>query len=324
MTIKEVASLAGVSSAAVSRYINGGSLSAEKREKIRRAIKETGYRPNLMARSMRTGRGGQVGVIVPKVRSDSVSNVLMGISEILSEAGYLTLLGNSETRTDREQSYLEVMQNNQVAGIILMGTIMTPESLEAVRSAKVPVVVTGQNLDGIPCVYHDDFHAARDVTALLTEKGRRRIVYIGADEKDLAAGLERRRGVQEALRAAGLQAESLPRRISPFDPAGGYACMRELLEEVPDLDGVVCATDNIAMGALKALAESGRSVPGDVSLVGIGDSWAVRFCLPGITIARLRFHDCGRKAAGLLLDLVRGEAVRSVMLPYSITDRGSV
>ena len=78
MTIKEVAQLAGVSSAAVSRYINGGSLSDQKREKIRKAIELTGYRPNLMARSMRTGRGGQVGVIVPKIHSDSVSAVMAG------------------------------------------------------------------------------------------------------------------------------------------------------------------------------------------------------------------------------------------------------
>ena len=120
MTIKEVAQLAGVSSAAVSRYINGGSLSDQKREKIRKAIELTGYRPNLMARSMRTGRGGQVGVIVPKIHSDSVSAVMAGISNTLAEAGYMTLLGNAELSDEKEIRYLELMQNNQVAGIILM------------------------------------------------------------------------------------------------------------------------------------------------------------------------------------------------------------
>lgn len=325
MTIKQVAKLAGVSSAAVSRYINGGSLSAEKREKIRRAIQETGYRPNLMARSMRTGRGGQIGVIVPRVHSDSVSNVMHGISLTLSGAGYLTLLGDAEGRTEREMGYLEVMQNNQVAGIILMGTVLTPECLEALGSAKVPVVVTGQKLEGIPCVYHDDFHAAKDSAALLTARGRKKIVYIGAMEEDLAVGRARRLGVQAALREAGLDADALPRKISPFHPDGGYENMLALLAEVPGLDGVVCATDSMAVGAMKALREAGLRIPEDVSVAGIGDSWAARFSQPCLSGARLRFRECGQRAAGLLLDLIRGDAAETgVMIPYSVEDKGSV
>ena len=95
MTIKDVARLAGVSPAAVSRYLNGGSLSEEKRVQVREAIRTTGYRPDVAAQTLRTGRVNQVGVIVPKIHSDSVSQVSAGISGALAQQGYLTLLGST-------------------------------------------------------------------------------------------------------------------------------------------------------------------------------------------------------------------------------------
>ena len=179
MTIKEVAKLAGVSPAAVSRFLNGGSISEEKRERVRKAIEETGYRPNPMAQTMRTGRINQVGVIVPRLYSDSVSQITAGASQRLFERGYMTLLGCTDHDPAAELRYMQVMQESQVSGIILMGAELTPEIAQAIRDSRVPVVITGQNFEEFPCVYHDDFHAARDLTGLLIQKGRRRIVMVG-------------------------------------------------------------------------------------------------------------------------------------------------
>ena len=148
MTIKEVAELAGVSSAAVSRYLNGGSLSEEKRRRIRRTIEETGYHPNLVAQTMRTGHIRQIGVIVPKIHSDSVSQVTAGIARQLRQRGYVTLLGSTDHEEGGALGYLDIMQNNQVAGVILMGTCLTPILSDAMRECRVPLVVTGQNYPG--------------------------------------------------------------------------------------------------------------------------------------------------------------------------------
>lgn len=327
MTIKEVARLAGVSSAAVSRYINGGSLSDQKREKIRKAIELTGYRPNLMARSMRTGRGGQVGVIVPKIHSDSVSAVMAGISDTLAEAGYMTLLGNAEQNEEKELRYLDLMQYNQVAGIVLMAGIMTPEKAARIAEMQIPVVITGQNFEGMPCVYHNDYHAAAALTAHVIKRGRKKIAYIGVTERDLAAGLARRLGVQLALREAGMDSEGMPRRIGEFNAESGRKCMAELLEAAPDLDGVICATDAIALGAMRMLREKGRKVPEDVSVAGIGNSWAGRVSNPALTTIRLDFRGCGEKAARMLLEIISGENTgRNVreMLPFELLERESV
>ncbi|MDO5131484.1 MAG: LacI family DNA-binding transcriptional regulator [Eubacteriales bacterium] len=328
MTIKEVAQLAGVSPAAVSRYLNGGSISEEKRARVRRAIEETGYRPNPMAQTMRTGRINQVGVIVPRIHSDSVSRITAGAAQELFKQNYMTVLGCTENSTETELRYLEIMQENQVSGILLMGTILTEEIAQALRTCRVPVVVTGQNFEGLTCVCHDDFHAVRDLTNLLIARGRRRIAMISAPEEDVAAGLNRRRGAEQALLDAGLDVAAMPREISTFDAKGGKAAMSRLLDRCPDLDGVVCATDTIAMGAICALREAGRSIPGDVSIVGVGDSWVDTVSTPALTTARFFYRQCGEVAAKLLLEMIDADApadhIRQIRLNYRIVERGSV
>ena len=328
MTIKEVAKLAGVSPAAVSRYLNGGSISEEKKERVRRAIDETGYRPNPMAQTMRTGRTDQIGVIVPRIYSDSVSQIISGATQKLAEHNYMPILGCTDHSIKKEVEYLYIMQEKQVSGIILMGTMLTPENTEAIRNCKVPVVITGQNYEGFPCVCHDDFHAVCDLTRLMIEKGRRRIVMIGAPEGDIAAGLNRRRGAEQALLDAGLDATSMLYEVSTFDAKGGREAMNRLLQKCPDLDGVVCATDTMAMGAMAALKEAGKKIPEDVSIVGVGDSWVDEVSIPSLTTAHLFFRQCGEEAAALMLDMINGGFgnmdSRTIRLRYMIMERNSV
>ena len=334
MTIKEVARLAGVSPAAVSRYLNGGPLSKDKRARVARAIEETGYRPNLMAKTMRTGRVRQIGIIVPRIYSEAVNLMMEGITEELLSVDYLTVLGYSDTNRDRELQYLDIMQSNRVAGIILMATTITDIKKSSLENCSVPLVITGQNFDGINCVYHDDFNAMRELTELFIRKGGKKFVYIGAPESDPAAGRARREGAQEALRRAGFDAEGLPVRTADFDSRGGYMAMQELLEKYPDLDSVVCATDVIAHGAMKALREKGRRVPDDVRIAGIGNNWADLVSQPELTTVQLFQKRCGSEAARLLLKLIEKEEAQdsrqnteepgNIMLGYRIIERGSV
>ena len=337
MTIKEVARLAGVSSAAVSRYFNGGPLSKDKKERIARAIEKTGFRPNLMAKTMRTGKVRQVGIILPRIFSESVNQVMDGIAGELLERDYLTLIGYLDTRTDREMQYLELMQSNRVAGIILMGTTLSDIKKLSLENCSLPLVITGQKFDGLHCVYFDDRNGVREMVERMIRKGRKRFVYIGVLEEDAAAGLCRREGMQQALREAGLDAENVPRRISEFTSEGGYEAMLELLEERPDLDAVMCATDVIAHGAMKALKEKGRKIPGDVSIAGVGDNWADIMSDPTLSTVKLEHRQCGQEAARMLLRLIgedgAGSAADSgpgnapdqnIMLGYTIVERGSI
>lgn len=328
MTMKELAKMAGVSSAAVSRYLNGGSLSQEKREVIRAVIEQTGYQPDAVAQMLRTRNTDHVGLIVPKLDSDAVVRVTSGAAATLAKEGYLCLFADAENDPDKELAYMTLYQKRAVAGIILMATVMTPQLEELLRSAAVPVVVTGQRFRQVPCVYHDDFGAAFELTKLVLERGRRSLAFIGVTEQDAAVGVDRRRGVHAAVKEFGLDPDALPVEISSFEVSGGKDAMERLLKKKPELDGVVCATDRIAFGAMEALRQAGRRIPDDVSIVGMDDTWACEHITPHLTTAHFYYKTSGRTAAQLLIEMMQNKdpsgPVHQTMLGYTIRQRDSI
>ncbi len=327
MTMKELAKLAGVSPAAVSRYLNGGPLSEEKRRIIRSVIEKTGYQPDPAAQMLRTRSTDIVGLIVPKLDSDSVSRLAAGASEVLAEEGYACQLGVAQDDPEKELSFLQLFQARSAAGAILMGTVLTPALESFLQTTAMPVVVAGQKFKGVPCVYHDDYGAALELTRIVLAKGRCRPVYISAPAQDAAAGQARLRGVRAGLTEAGMD-PNLPMEYSNFAVEGGRAAMERLLSRVPDLDAVLCATDRMAFGAMEVLRRVGKRLPQEVSVTGIGDSWAGEHIKPHLTTARFYYKTCGETAARLLVEqMTRGERadpVQQTMLSYTIKQRESV
>ena len=328
MTMKEVAQLANVSSAAVSRYINGGPLSQEKRDRIRAAMQQTGYQPDAAAQMLRTGITDHVGLIVPKIDSDAVNRFTAGATPALAEAGFLTLLADTANSTEKELSYLSLYQNRQVAGILMQATILTPRLEEELRSIMIPIVVVGQQFRQITCVYHDDFGAAYELTDLVLERGRRNLAYIGVTEQDIAVGSNRRKGVQAAMKDRGMAPESLRTEISTFSVEGGRLAMEKLLEREGTIDGVICATDRIAFGAMETLRNAGKRLPEDVSVTGMDDHWAGEHIVPHLTTAHFYYKTSGEKAAKLLVEMIQNKGapapVHQIMLGYAIKRRDSV
>ena len=327
MTIKEIAELAGVSTAAVSRYFNGGSLSNEKRKKIAKVVEKYSYVPNVLAQTMRTGKSGQIGVIVPHIHSDAVSQIMAGIAECLHENEYSFILCCTDEENDKEVMFIENMQRGGMDGIILMGTVMTPYLKNAIENCTIPIVVTGQSFSGVSCVYHDDVHSMKEITQLMLKK-RKKIAYIGVNDEDEAAGKARKRGVQKACEEEGINPKELICGISDFTIEGGYQAAKELIEKYPDVDGIICATDRIAHGTILALKESGRRVPEDVSVTGVGNCWADLVSEPQLTTVKLYFDRCGRMAVKLLMPMIKADdkemPISNVKLGYQIIERGSI
>ncbi len=327
MTMKELAQYAGVSSAAVSRYINGGPLSQEKRERIRAAMDETGFHPETAIPNNRNDVTDHVGLILPKIDSDAVNRFATGAAPTLANAGFLTLLADTTNDSAKELTYLELYQNRQVAGIIMLATILTPQLEDELRSSNVPIVVVGQQFRQIPCVYHDDYGAAYELTNLVLAKDRSRLGYIGVTEQDIAVGQNRRKGVQAAMKDYGMNPESLLTEISTFSVDGGRRAMQRLLEREPDIDGVICATDRIAFGAMEVLRQAGKRIPEDVSITGMDDNWAGEHIIPHLTTAHFYYKTSGEKAAQLLIEMIenKGKAgpVHQIMLGYTIKNRDS-
>ena len=259
MTIKEIARLANVSSAAVSRYLNGGYISEEKRAQIKKVIEETGYHPSAQARTLRTKRASLVGVVVPKINSESISRVTEGIGNVLAARGYQMLLASTDNNAKKEIEYLHLFEKYPVDGIILIGTMITAEHRRFLKNARIPVVVTGQNTKYANCVYHDDYGAGKamgKLAASLSGK-HKHIAYIGVTREDKAAGAAREDGFRAGLKSEGRELEEKDVRISAFRAEAGYEAALSLLDEETDIGVISCATDTIAAGAIRALRDRG-------------------------------------------------------------------
>lgn len=323
MTMREVAELAGTSSAAVSRYLNGGYISEDKAARIKAAIEQTGYVPSSQARSLRTGSSRLIGVIAPKINSESISRVTSGIGRVLRDCGYQMLLADTDNSPEQELSYLEVFQSHPVDGIILIGTVLTDRHREFLDAARVPVVVVGQRARGYACVYHDDRGAACALAQRIAELGARRVAYIGVDRVDEAVGAAREDGFRAGLAYAGIEFDDVLRRESPFSVEGGYRAASELLDCAGMVDFIACATDTIAAGAIQALHEHGVPAAAD-RVSGFGDNQFLRAVTGGILTVHLAFLRSGIEGARMLLDRVadvRPHDPQELMLGYELVGR---
>ena len=304
--MKDVAELAGVSNAAVSRYLNGGYISADKSERIKQAIVQTGYVRSNQARALRTGSTKLIGVIVPKINSESVSRITAGIGQVLGRRGYQMLLANTDNVAERELEYLDLFQNHPVDGIVLVATMITDEHRAAIVSCRVPIVLIGQNVEGAACVYHDDYEAAYELGNALAEREEGKIAYIGVTEDDRAAGYDRRRGFEAGLLAAGVVLDPELVGFGSFTLDSGYRVARELLADVPDVSFIACATDTMAAGALRALDETLGLGEGAHRVSGFGDNAFLRALTGGIPTVHYGYLTSGVEATNMLLDTLDG------------------
>ena len=318
MNINEIANLAGVSRATVSRYLNNGYVSQDKKEKIQKVIAQTGYQPSAYAKTLRTKKTQLIGVIIPKINSDSISRMVAGISDVLAEAGYQLLLANTNNDEKEELKYLSVFRQNNIDGIILLGTVITKEHRKAFKELEVPIVILGQQVEGYSCVYYDDFNAARELAEMLLETGKK-IGYIGVTQKDEAVGKRRREGFLAALQEKDALDGNEAYTEAEFDMESGCEKAKELLGKHPELDTIFCATDTIAIGAMNCLKEQGKRIPEDVQIAGMGDSRLAMVTTPKLTTVHYFYKSCGMEAAKMLLSQVQGDRVRKeVKMGYEI------
>ena len=325
MDINQIAQMAGVSRATVSRYLNDGYVSQEKRAAIRRVIEKTGYVPSRQAKTLRTGKTDVVGVVLPKINSASVSRMVAGITPVLNDAGYQVLLANTDNDAAREVEFLRLFaEKSRVDGVILIATVLTPEHEAAFSALGVPLVVLDQNVAGRTCVYQDDFDAVRDVTRLAL-RGARRPAYIGVLEEDISAGRMRREGFLAACAEAGVEVPDEALAVAEFTVDSGYEQAEALLGRVGDLDAIVCATDSIAYGALTCLREYGRRVPEDVAVTGIGDAELSQIVTPTLTTVHHHYKTSGAEAAKMLVGMMTGDdsVGRELKMGYDVVARNS-
>lgn len=324
MNINEIAKLAGVSRATVSRYLNQGYVSEEKKAIIKKVIEETGYQPSTQAQTLRTKKTSLIGVILPKINSDTISREVAGISDVLTSKGYQMILANTNNDLDEELKYLSLFRERQVDGVIFIATMFTKKHKQMLKDYKVPIVILGQHLEGYPCIFQDDYKAAMMVTEKLAEHGTS-FAYIGVTERDEAVGHKRRKGFEAALRKKKIELKSECLKEGNFTMDSGYERAKELFQEHPEIDSLVCATDTMAIGAMTRIKELGLRIPEDVQVAGIGDGTPGKIVEPKLTTVHFFYKTSGKEAAEMLTEFLEKETCvcKEVKMSCELVERAS-
>ncbi|RKD71114.1 LacI family transcriptional regulator [Sinobaca qinghaiensis] len=328
-TIKDIARMADVSRTTVSRVLNESpAVSKEARERVHRIIEETGYIPSEHAKSLRTKKTKVIGVILPRLSTETTTRVVSGIDRELGKKGFQILLASSDLNINKEVEHIKLLESRRVDGIILLATNTLEPIKTAVSEAKVPVIVVGQEFPDAICLMYDDFRASYDLTNLFIKKGYKKIGLISVDEKDEAVGYWRKKGYIKALEEAGLPIEKSWQAEGAFTIESGYSAMKAIWEQSDTKpDSIVSATDRMAIGAADYLNDVGVAIPDDIGIAGFGASELSQYAKPALTTVDYYNEQGGIEAARILLEEMENPAVKKNkknILKYGLIERNSL
>jgi LacI family transcriptional regulator, galactose operon repressor len=330
VTLRDVAARAGVHPATASRALNPETRLLVREDTARRvldAAQALGYRPNPVARSLRTRRSNTVGVLIPDLTNPLFPPIVRGIEDRLAAAGYVALIGNTDGDDDRERIVFEQMRARHVDGFVLATVHLSSALLAEAGRAELPVVLVNRLAEdhSMPSVSADNERGMRLAVDHLSEMGHRRIAHI-AGPQDLSTGLSRYRGFDAALRAhATAVDEDLVVVAKAFSIEEGHRCCRLLLERGAPFTAIAAGNDMLAVGCYGALEEAGVRCPEDMSVVGFNDMPFIDRLRPPLTTIRFPHYQVGTEAAQLLLERIAGEPgpVKVLYLAPELIARGS-
>jgi LacI family transcriptional regulator len=306
VTVKDVARVAGVSHGTVSKALNGRSseVSEETRIRIAAIAAGLGYRPNAIARSLKVRQTHTLGVITNDSDGIFTTAMVRGVAELASQHGFGVFVCNSYDQAAKERLHLELLLDKQVDGIIFTGYKVAERGAPAAPIGSTPAVYLYEYTaeSDSPCVLPDDEGGARLATNHLLGLGRRRVAFLNGPPSYEATRL-RLAGYRGALEDAGRPFDGQLVKVSPdWNQDSAFRLAQEVMALQDPPDALVCASDDLAAGAILGLREQGLRVPGDVSVVGFDDRlFAAHLPIPLTTVA-LPLYDMGVQAAAKLFD----------------------
>src|SRR3954454_16194404 len=286
-TLRDVAAVAGVHPATASRALNPETralVNQDTADRVLAAARELGYRPNPIARGLKTNRSYTIGVIVPDLRNPIFPPIARGIEDRLEPSGYTSLLANTDNDPEREEVIFAALGARQVDGFITATARRTHPLLDELAATGVPLVLVNRSTDAgdLPSALPDDRGGGRQAVEHLAGLGHTLIAHFAV--RSVSTGEHRWEGFMEAMEALGVPVDpDLVVEGAMYSEREGARCARRLLDVGHDFTAVVSANDLMALGCIDTLREAGRQCPGDVSVVGFNDmDWADRF-VPSLT-----------------------------------------
>lgn len=323
LTIVDIAKMAGVGTTTVSRYFNGGNLKKETHERIKEIVDKYNYTPNTFAKALKSTDSKIIGVIVPCLHSYVSGNTLKYLDKELKDNNYETLIMNANFDENKQLEYIKKLARMNVDGIILLPTTMSKAYESTIKSIDVPVVMLGQEGEYTYSVEYNDLNAARDLTNYVIASGHKKIAYLGVSEDDIAVGYYRKLGVIMALEKYGLKPENI--LITNFSMEEAYDVVRENIQKLKNDSCLICATDNLAYGAIKALEEEGLSVGENYSVAAFGDYTSSALLKSPLTTIKFDLKDAAKQTVSMLLNVIKKEeTAMKLLIGYDLKIRNSV
>lgn len=331
-TIRDVAARAGVSVGTVSRALNGRDrVSDRTRDHVRRVAGDLGYRPDEVARHLVSRTTTTVAMVVPDITNPFFPELVDGVHRACQERGHALLLLQSAGDPAGSGPVLEQLAGRRLAGVVLVGGSLPVDAVvDRVEAAHTVIIdrasTEPRSATGAAVVRADHWAGGHVAGNHLVELGHRRIVHVRGPA-ELVVTQERLDGLRAALKGHGVALGEDRVAEGDFGEESGYDAMRVLAAQHPDLTAVFAANDLMAIGAVRALNETGRSVPRDVSVVGYDDIHLAQYVLPALTTVRQPITDLGRSAVARLLDgdkdRTEAEKTSDTVLPVELVIRGS-
>jgi LacI family transcriptional regulator len=328
--LKDIAQDLNLSVVTVSKVLRGHpDIGPETRERVLKRMKELNYRPNLAARALVTGRTNAIGLIVPDLVHPFFGQVAKALSSALRVKGYSLVLSSSDDDPELERQEIEQLLARRVDVLVIASAQREPGGFQRIEEQKTPCVLIDRKFQNVPAhfVGVDDVEVGRIATEHLFDVGCRYVAHIGGPE--VSTGTGRAQGYREILARRGMKERPGYLAMREHgDDAGdrsGYAAMQALLQLKPRPDGVFCYNDPTAMGAMKAVLDTGLDVPQDVAIVGCGDVTYADFMRIPLTTVDQQSAEIGQRAAKLALSILENRLMRpkQVVLQPRLVERAS-
>lgn len=326
ISIKEVAKLAGVSVATVSRVLNKtGNVKDETVEKVMKVIEETGYKPNAIARSLKVKNTRTIGIMTPDISSPFFPEVIRGIEDVANMYGYNIILCNTDLDREKEERYLDVLTEKQIDGLIFMSNTVSNKLADKIKGMKIDTVLISTDYQDISSVTIDNVKAAYDAVKYIIDRGYKKIAYIGGPMYDPNAGLPRYQGYVKALTEAGIEPNRDYIIEGNYRYKSGYDGAIKLLDLKDRPDAVFTASDEMAIGVIRAAMEMDIKIPKELGIVGFDNIRMSNMVYPSLTTISQPMYDMGAVSMRLLTKILNNEKIEhsKVTLKHKLVIRES-
>lgn len=327
-SIKDVAREAGVSIATVSRVLNDiDVVNEDTKKKVKDAIKKLAYRPNIVARSLKTQKSSTIGIIIPDISNQFYPEIVRGCEDVANIYNYNIMLCNADLDVEKEMEALRILKEKMIDGVIYMSNSIGENVISLIKELEMPtVLVETTDADGIfPSVSIDNVTAAVDAVKYLISKGNKKIAYVGTTIEKVNALSLRYTGYKKGLEEMGMAVDKELIHFGGVKARDGYAGINVILDKGVEIDAVFCASDEIAMGVINALRDKSIKVPEDVDVMGFDDIYSASVFYPKLTTVAQPMYDMGSVSMRMLIKSINNLKVdeKHFVLPYRIVERDS-